>query len=230
MRPHIVRFQRIPESEDPENPLSTVTGMNKHGLAVPCLVQHYNTGGATSVDAPLPTVTTRDRHGLATPALLQVNHGNGEQTDESRRVKSPDDPLWALTANPSIGLARPVLVQTAQTGGNGGYARSVEQPAPTLTTRNDIGIATPEASPVENGPEITENEIDPRRLVLVNGHTFLLDIRFRMLQNGELARAMGFDDEETTYEFVGTRTEVTRQVGNAVPVNLAAALVKAALS
>ena len=50
-----------------------------------------------------------------------------------------------------------------------------------------------------------------------------------MLQNPELARAMGFEDEETSYEFVGNVTEVTKQIGNAVPVHLAAALVKAAL-
>lgn len=40
---------------------------------------------------------------------------------------------------------------------------------------------------------------------------------------------MGFDDEETQYEFHGNVGEVTTQIGNAVPVNLAAALVKATL-
>ena len=66
-------------------------------------------------------------------------------------------------------------------------------------------------------------------MVLIDGQPYLLDIRFRMLQNGDLARAMGFDNEDTTYEFVGNVSEVTRQIGNAVPVNLAAALVRAAL-
>ena len=64
----------------------------------------------------------------------------------------------------------------------------------------------------------------------MDGVPYLLDIRFRMLENAELARAMGFDDEETKYEFVGTVSEVTKQIGNAVAVNTAAALVKAALS
>ena len=50
-----------------------------------------------------------------------------------------------------------------------------------------------------------------------------------MLQNSELARAMGFDDEETSYEFAGNIGEVTKQIGNAVPVHLAAALVGAIL-
>ena len=78
--------------------------------------------------------------------------------------------------------------------------------------------------------QLQDANVDPRRVVLVDGQPYLLDIRFRMLQNPELARAMGFDDEEGQYEFVGNTTQITKQIGNAVPVNLAAALVKAALS
>ena len=74
-----------------------------------------------------------------------------------------------------------------------------------------------------------ETNLDPRRLVFLDGQAYLLDIRFRMLQNPELARAMGFEDEETSYEFVGNIGEITKQIGNAVPVHLAAALVKAVL-
>lgn len=56
------------------------------------------------------------------------------------------------------------------------------------------------------------------------------DIHYRMLKNRELARAMGFDDSESEYEFEGTSSEVTKQIGNAVCVNLAAALVAAMLA
>jgi site-specific DNA-cytosine methylase len=75
--------------------------------------------------------------------------------------------------------------------------------------------------------EFENGQIDPRRLVMINGEPYLLDLRFRMLSNLELARAMGFSDEESTYEFVGNISEVTRQIGNAVPVNMAKALVLA---
>lgn len=49
----------------------------------------------------------------------------------------------------------------------------------------------------------------------------------RMLEPHELAAAMGFDAGEVAYEFAGTKTDKIRQIGNAVPVRLAAALVGA---
>lgn len=45
----------------------------------------------------------------------------------------------------------------------------------------------------------------------------------------ELVRAMSFGDEDAEYEFSGTSAEVTRQIGNAVPVRLACALVTSQL-
>ena len=47
-----------------------------------------------------------------------------------------------------------------------------------------------------------------------------LDILFRMLQPHELAGAMGFDN----YVFKGNKSEVVKQIGNAVCFNVAKAL------
>jgi DNA (cytosine-5)-methyltransferase 1 len=47
-----------------------------------------------------------------------------------------------------------------------------------------------------------------------------------MLQPRELKRAQGFPDN---YEIRGTKTDTTRQIGNAVPVNLAQTLVESLL-
>lgn len=74
-----------------------------------------------------------------------------------------------------------------------------------------------------------EREIDPRRIVLVNGVPHVLDILFRTLKNDELALATSFDNDPSSYQFTGTKTAITKQIGNAVPVNTAAALVAAAL-
>lgn len=53
-----------------------------------------------------------------------------------------------------------------------------------------------------------------------------VDIGFRMLQPHELADAQGFPDG---YQFAGTKTDAVRQIGDAVPCNLARALGEAAL-
>jgi len=41
------------------------------------------------------------------------------------------------------------------------------------------------------------------------------DILYRMLQPPELARATSFPED---YVFAGTKTDVTRQIGNAMPI------------
>jgi DNA (cytosine-5)-methyltransferase 1 len=61
---------------------------------------------------------------------------------------------------------------------------------------------------------------------LVEPDKYTVDIRFRMLQPHELARAMSFGDD---YVFSGTREAKVKQIGNAVPVNLAKELCKAVL-
>jgi DNA (cytosine-5)-methyltransferase 1 len=50
-----------------------------------------------------------------------------------------------------------------------------------------------------------------------------LDIYFRMLKNSELKRAQGFSVD---YKIMGNITEQTKQIGNAVPVGLATAMIK----
>ena len=277
--PILVEYYGQSAAADIDEPLPTVTTKDRHGLVNPLLVEVNHRDKSTapengrihSVEDPLPSPTTKRGVGLANPSLVELNHGNGPQDDRDndRRVHSFEEPLRLITTVPGIALASPVLVQTSQTGGNGSYVRPTEQPVPTLTTRNDMGVATPTIRPYlvpnfgeHDGQEPRTHDVDAplptvtsrgsgslvsptlvkpilrqmekadldlRRLVFVDGQAYLLDIRFRMLQNAELARAMGFEDEETSYEFVGNVSEITKQIGNAVPVHLAAALVKAAL-
>ena len=60
-----------------------------------------------------------------------------------------------------------------------------------------------------------------------DGKTYLLDIKFRMLQPCELAAAQGF---LPSYQFTGNKTEITRQIGNAVPRRTARALALSAIN
>lgn len=54
-----------------------------------------------------------------------------------------------------------------------------------------------------------------------------IDIHYRMLHWRELAAATSFDDEGDVYDFAGTGTEITKQIGNAVPCRMGKALVRA---
>jgi DNA (cytosine-5)-methyltransferase 1 len=60
----------------------------------------------------------------------------------------------------------------------------------------------------------------------VDPESYALDLRYRMLQPHELAAAMSFPCD---YIFKGNKTERIRQIGNAVPVATAEALVGHAL-
>jgi DNA (cytosine-5)-methyltransferase 1 len=211
--------------ESVEDPLSTVTTKDRFGLAngtaKPFILQNRirpDGDRVYDIDRPLNAITTSHTPALVEPFIVEINHGGG-----NGRPCLLDKPLRTLTSRQGDALVEPMIVQTDQTGGNGICVRLISKPIPTLVTKNNMAIVEPVAAPAG------DTAIDPRRLVYINGELYYLDIRFRMLANIELARAMGFTDSESTYEFVGNKSEVTKQIGNAVPVNLAKALVKVIL-
>jgi DNA (cytosine-5)-methyltransferase 1 len=221
---------------------STVTTKARHGVIEPFLVELRGTTpahiarAAHSLDEPLPTVTAGGErggihHGLAQPYLVQVAHaGDGarsrdlveplptvcgnrgewalcspvllpQQSDGA--LRPVDEPCPTIATRGAIALVEPFLVTYY---GNGG-ARSVAEPMDTVTTKDRFGLVRPQ--------------------VVLNGKRYLLDIRFRMLQPHELAAAQGF---RADYVFAGTKTQMVKQIGNAVPRRLARAIVAAALS
>lgn len=205
-----------------EEPVPTITTTSR-GIALvrPFLVPQFGEAPGQAprvhdVEEPAPAVTSHGAGALVNPVLVEVNH------DGERPSRPLDAPLGTLTTKRGTGLVNPVMVQIDQLR-NGNGARSIDDPIPTLVTKANVALAEPILRQVEEG------EVDPARLVLIDGEPYVLDIRFRMLTNGELARAMGFSDDETTYEFVGNVAEVTKQIGNAVPVGTACALVSAVL-
>ena len=77
-------------------------------------------------------------------------------------------------------------------------------------TRARFGLCQPEAS-VDDGLLI----------VIVDGVPFKLDILFRMLEPQELAAAT---ESPRHHIFHGTKAEMNKQIGNAVPVDMATEL------
>ena len=197
-------------------PLQTLhAGGGSHGLVEPfVLSQHaggahaliapyYGSGsGETcgSTAAPLPTVTTKARFGLVMP----ITHG-----DDRGRCRFLEEPLPTVTGAHRGELACiPAFARTAAFGERPGQdprIHSIDDPTPTICASGRIQLA----EAVGTAPAY--------------------DIRFRMLDPKELARAMGFDHADAAYEFRGNKTEITKQISNAVPINLETALVSPSL-
>ena len=202
-------------------PLPTIATDGAISMTAPILTPYYGNGTPASVERPLPTVTTKARFGLCSP--LVVPYG------PRANARSVDAPLVTITTADRLAVCTPSLEpflvpNFGEAPGQAPRVHSVADPLPAVTSRGAGQLVMPTIA----CQEIPEG-VDPRRLVLLDGQLHLLDLRYRMLAPRELARAMGFDDTESEYEFVGNVGEVTRQIGNAVACNLAAALVGAIL-
>ena len=213
-----------------DSPVPTVTTKARMGLVSPTakpfiINRHGENGGDRlhSIEDPAPTATTRGAGYLVKPLAKPFIVQNRIRPDGDR-VYSIEKPITTVTGHGAGALVEPVLVEVNHSGDDSCRSYPTDRPLKTITTsRYSTALIQPIIEAVKNG------DIDPRRLVLIDNEPYILDLRFRMLSNLELARAMGFTDSESTYEFCGNIGEVTRQIGNAVPVNLAKALVLAIL-
>jgi DNA (cytosine-5)-methyltransferase 1 len=215
-------------------PFPTVTGAHRgeQALIEPFVLSQASGGAPRPVSQPFPTITTGGRQGEGT-ALISPYYGSGS----GKTCKSVEDPLDTVTVQDRFGLICPVTH-----GGGGPLARDIGAPLPTLTTSKGGHLAFITASFGERDgqlPRVHDLEL-PMPTIPAQGSVRMAaasegegeqqyDILFRMLHWRELARAMSFSDADSDYEFAGTKTEITKQIGNAVPVRTARALVAAAL-
>lgn len=190
-----------------DRPLPTVTTISRHALAQPMLIPYYGTGVASAADAPLHAVTTKARFGLAEPMMVTLFKGSAEH--------SLDDPLNTLTTKATAALAEPFVMPITHQGAD--RAHDIDRPLPTITTAHRGELALIQTAAIQ----AAINGAPPERLVqLEDGSTALIDILFRMLEPHELAAAMSLEGP-----FLGTKTDVIKQIGNAVPGRVSQALV-----
>lgn len=217
----------------------TVLTRDHRALVEPFIIAMEHGGHVRDIGRPLNTVTTAKggAHAVCSPFLVQVAHGNGKDANgDNRRVKSLEEPMPTVCGQRGdMALIEPSLLPQQSDG----VLRPVSQPAPTIATAGAVALVEPylveyygngRAQSVNEplGTATTKSRFGlARPVVVLQGQRYLLDIRFRMLQPRELAAAQGFRDD---YQFSGTKTEQVKQIGNAVPRNLARALVAAALS
>ncbi|MEU7164269.1 DNA cytosine methyltransferase [Streptomyces morookaense] len=156
---------------------------------------------ATPATAPLRTQTARNETGLAWLPYLIPLRGGGDK----ERARPVTEALTTVTASGNHhglaigpGFAPEDAALLVPYYGNG-TARPVAAPIGTLPTRDRYALATGTPTTVE-------------------------EMRFRMLEPGEIGRAMAFAD---TYRVLGTKREKVRQYGNAVTPPVAEVLVSA---
>lgn len=211
-----------------DRPVQTVTARSCDlSLAEPFLVPHFGeragqTPRTHSVDTPAPTVTS------SVPLLIEP-FVLGQQSGASPR--SVTEPTPTIATDGAVSLTEPYLVTVNH--GEGDTTRRVQSLAdPFPTVDGSMGKALCQPFLVayygtQNMSEVGEplpTVVTKERFGLVEADVnhYRLDIRFRMLQPRELARAQGFPD---SYKFTGNREAVVKQIGNAVPPNTAKALI-----
>lgn len=223
----LVVLRQHMDGQSIDGPLPAITAGGTHiGLAQTFILSRQGGGSARSVDEPTPCQVAKHSHVLIAP---YYGSGSGET------CRSVDEPLPTCTTKARFGMVMPI---THACGGN--RARDAEtDPLPTITTANRGELAFIAAAFGERpGQQPRVHSLDaPCPTICADGRVQLvepdldhIDILFRMLEPHELAAAMGFSGQEVSYEFVGTKTDAIRQIGNAVPVNTAAALVGALMS
>ena len=249
--PFLVILRRHMDGQSLDAPLPTLTAGGTHvGLAQPILLPQGTGTPARSLDAPTPAVVAVARQALIEPVIVPQGGGGAARpvsapvatiaTDGAHALVAPyygtgaaapvERPLPTVTTKDRFGLVMPVTHDDGSA-----RARSLEDPLPTVTGARRGDLAFIAASFGERpGQTPRVHDLDaPTPTLCATGRVDLVegvaappvyDILFRMLTPKELARAMGFGDE---YSFAGNKTESTKQIGNAVSVEQAAALVGA---
>ncbi len=195
-------------------PVRTILTDHRQNLFEPFLVQYFGGMTAVSVDDPLPTVTANYEHYAVAEAFLTKFNNNED-------AKGLSEPLATLTTKDKFGLGQPFMIQFyGERNGQKPRVRDVDSPVWTVTPQVRMGIVEPFLVKMENaeGSEL-------HGLLLLELGAILV-INFRMLAPSELAAAMSFPPD---YYFHGTRAQVVKQIGNAVPTETAEALVIATL-
>lgn len=198
IEPFLVKYYGGHATQPLNEPLPAVTANYEHyGLLEPFLIELRNNCDWRKLSEPLTTITTQTHHALCQPFIINAAHG--EDPYPGRRAIAIDAPLPTVTSHSNpFALAQPFIVKYNRTG----VAYSTSEPLDTVTTNDRFGLVQP---------------------MIHLGDNLYLDVHFRMLQPQELAKAQGFEG----YEFTGTKKQQIKQIGNAVPVNLARALCSA---
>lgn len=192
-------------------------------LVEPFILSRQSCGAPRDTDQPIPTQTAQH-----SPVLISAYYG------ANTSCTSADETLPTITTKDRFGIVVPVTHE-------GGADRSLNPEIDSLPTvtganRGELAFITAQFGEREGQAPRTHDLSAPLPVGPTLGHGALVaptsqyDILFRMLEPHELAAAMGFNTEDSTYEFAGTKTEQIKQIGNAVSVAKMKACVSAIMA
>lgn len=155
----------------------------------------------------VPTIATAGGHQIATITTSLIKPKNARYGGlHSNSLYNPhDQEMHTITTDPRAKLVTPTLSKLTQNLTKPfihdfeGPAKSIDKPLNTLETKERFSLCIPMMWP------------------------WGFDISYRMLQPDELKKAQGFP---TDYKLSGVKSDKNKQIGNAVPVNLAKSLCK----
>ncbi|UHQ96417.1 DNA cytosine methyltransferase [Natrinema halophilum] len=180
-----------------------VSGEIESALSVPMVMGQHSHARAKPADStPVPTLTKRGViHHINADAFVLPRNMPQRDIYSNATFDPEERPFPTITAKNHDGhLISPFLVEYY---GNSDEA-PIDEPLPTVTTKARHALIVPDLFP------------------------WGLDLRYRLLEPPETKQAQGFPPD---YEIVGdTKRSVRKQIGNAVPVNLAAALCRHVLT
>jgi DNA (cytosine-5)-methyltransferase 1 len=231
--PVLMQYNGTSEAQPVADPLPTQPTHDRFGVAEAEAVLIDMLGSkddyacrSKSLDGPLMTNHAGGvRTGLAEANLESVIVTTDRPLTNRSLAHGVDQPLPAVVANNErIGVAQPVpepviVPNFGEREGQQPRSHSIQDPLP-APTGHGAGMLT--EAILDNGPHQT-SWVNGRPCV--NG--WILDIRFRMLQPRELAASMGFPKD---FNFSPTKREAIKQIGNAVAVGTAQALISELLA
>lgn len=209
-------------------PMPTANCRGAGYVIEPFVLSQASGGAPRATSEPLPTIVTGGQRGSGT-ALISPYYGSGS----GETCQSAEQPLPTVTSKGRFGMVVPVT----HAGGED-RAHNADDPLPTITCakRGELAFITAQHGERPGQAPRVHDVNAPAPTIAASGHVDLIegtaeyDILFRMLEPHELAAAMGFTDEEASYEFAGTKTEQIKQIGNAVSVAKMKACVSAIMA
>ena len=138
--PFILRFKFDNNPESISKPLSTITAVNSHYVAMPYIMCNNAENLGRDIQDPVPTITTGNRNFLAAPTLIQYHT---EQSEKEHRGQEIRMPLQTVDAANRYGLVGATLVQTGYGERDGQQPRALDpnKPLGTVVGRGKHAIA-----------------------------------------------------------------------------------------